>query len=478
MTITPASVRAAVLEQTERTRRCSKAEIERIIEKSELEIISLESQIDTLINLRDSQRACVLALKYIVSPIRTLPVELLSEIFDLAIEDPTHVEDAHRISQICSDWRQVAHSTPRLWSRPVRVDLDNEEDVVDGWRAWMARSTPLPVDISLIPGHTSDASILEIVLEVAPRWRSLQVEDEDGTVPLWMVRQLSECRLDSLEELSLGIIVYNYANPTPILFTNVPRLRKLGLFNPDFPTEIDLPWTQLTDLTLHSRMLDATFEVLAQCPNLISASLNVLGWSALPDVGPNIPVLFNQLRSLHLFFSVELAPFDYLSTPALQELHLDSFGTRWTEAHLTAFQLRAPDITSLEFSDSFSLTSDNLVAAIRNSPSLMHLKLRVSKYCFTDDFIRALCYEDGLTPLAPCLRHLAVESKKSFSEDVLAGMIASRWWTDTELASFVAPPAVARWTRVELTIQPHLSQHFVDVLKDIPSDVLVYILVE
>ncbi|KAJ6451601.1 hypothetical protein C8R45DRAFT_752434, partial [Mycena sanguinolenta] len=55
------------------------------------------------------------ALKYIISPIRSMPVELLSEIFDLTIEDQTHVQDAYRISQACSGWRQVAHNTSRLW---------------------------------------------------------------------------------------------------------------------------------------------------------------------------------------------------------------------------------------------------------------------------------------------------------------------------------------------------------------------------
>jgi dynein heavy chain 1 len=46
---------------------------------------------------------------------------LLGEIFVLAIRDDTHIEDARRISQVCSDWRQVAHGTPQLWTRPVNL---------------------------------------------------------------------------------------------------------------------------------------------------------------------------------------------------------------------------------------------------------------------------------------------------------------------------------------------------------------------
>ncbi|KAJ6466201.1 hypothetical protein C8R45DRAFT_839520, partial [Mycena sanguinolenta] len=112
----PTSVRAILVEQTERTRQSSKADIERFIKESQLKIASLESQICTFVQLRDRERTCVDSLRYIISPIRTLPIELLVEVFRLAIDDETHVEDTHRISQVCSDWRNVAHATPRLWT--------------------------------------------------------------------------------------------------------------------------------------------------------------------------------------------------------------------------------------------------------------------------------------------------------------------------------------------------------------------------
>ncbi|KAJ7264933.1 hypothetical protein B0H12DRAFT_1011517, partial [Mycena haematopus] len=112
-------MRAVVLEQRERTRKNSKADVERFIEESELKITSLESQISALVELRDRERACVAALRHLLSPIRALPVELLAEIFELMIRDYNYsyayIQAVFRISQVCSDWRQVAHSTPRLW---------------------------------------------------------------------------------------------------------------------------------------------------------------------------------------------------------------------------------------------------------------------------------------------------------------------------------------------------------------------------
>lgn len=63
--------------------------------------------------------------------------------------------------------------------------------------------------------------------------------------------------------------------------------------------------------------------------------------------------------------------------------------------------------------------------------------------------------------------------------DLRAGMIVSRWWTDTELASYAVLPAVARWTHVELEFHSRfrrhsLGPHFTDIVKDIPSSILIY----
>ncbi|KAF7357460.1 hypothetical protein MSAN_01342100 [Mycena sanguinolenta] len=486
MALTGAFVRAALLEQTERTRHCSKADIEQFIEESELKILALESQINALMELRDSQRACVLALKHIVSPIRTLPVELLVEIFELAIEDRTHIDDVHRISQVCSDWRQAAHGTPRLWTRTLRVKLC-KGDEVDGLKAWLARSAPLPIRISFPPESGDiDVNILVEVLRVATRWRSLKL---GCTLPRWLVRQLSKCRLNSLEDLDLEIIHDNETNSIPISFTTVPRLRKLIINLIDFPAAPQplVPWVQLTDLTISNRDHDVIFGILAQCANLIAASVTT-GGRQLPQVRRDI-VILSQLHTLSLLFECRysvarhITPFfDNLSTPVLRSLCV-KFDDRaqWTQAHFTAFQLRAQcNITQLEFARTNwyiardpLLTSDDLGAIIRYAPSLTHLKLTGCGNAFDDAFIRTLYanYKDGVAPLVPHLHNLVLGSRsRTFSDDILAGMIASRWWTDTQLV----PPTVARWTHVKLDIgRNYWSTQFVDILKDIPSDVLV-----
>ncbi|KAJ6466315.1 hypothetical protein C8R45DRAFT_751869, partial [Mycena sanguinolenta] len=127
--------------------------IKRLIQESESKIMALDSQINLLVKLRDRERACVAALRHIISPIQNLPVELLVEIFHLAIHDDTHIKDVYRICQVCSAWRRVAHGTPRLWTRPLLVRLDHKDEEaqvhIGGLKAWLARSVPLPIPVSI-----------------------------------------------------------------------------------------------------------------------------------------------------------------------------------------------------------------------------------------------------------------------------------------------------------------------------------------
>ncbi|KAF7357473.1 hypothetical protein MSAN_01343500 [Mycena sanguinolenta] len=484
MTLTSASVRVVLLEQKERTRRCSKAEIERIIQESKLEIISLDSKIDalvgrdsqlseaqisSLIGLHDSQRACVLALKYIASPIYGLPVELLVEIFEHAIEDETHIRDVYRITQVCSDWREIAHRTPRLWTRLLKIGLCTEQSG-EGLKAWLSRSAPLPLRICFIRQRHDFRDVnrgtWEEALKAAPRFHAFKFYSASET--------------PSAAGLGNALPI-PYESTMPV-FT-APRLRKLTLKHVGAPVQVVVPWTQLTELTLRCNWPEATFEVLSRCANLITASITFRGfeWS-LPAAKHNLPIRFRQLHALTLCLKSDTHPLDHLSTPVLQKLQLALESQRFTVAHLTEFQLRAPNITSLEITKPSALTSTNLITIVRHAPSLTHLKLTQCDNCFNDNLIRALHYYDDVPPLAPCLHDLFVCNDRvmDFDEEVLAGMLASRWWSDTEFAADPVLPPVTRWTRVELQfelgffLRHHFGTRFTDIVKDIPSHVLIH----
>ncbi|KAJ6466302.1 hypothetical protein C8R45DRAFT_1172753 [Mycena sanguinolenta] len=375
------SVHDIVIEQTERTKYSSKADLKRLIQESKSKIIFLDSLINALVLLREPERAYVVALEYLSSPVYRLQVELLAKIFELAIDDKTHIKDVYRISQVCSDWRRVAHGTPRLWTRLLPLDLrykiDSEAHVyVEGLKGWLARSAPFSIPVSIYMNKASALAnhrMVDEVLSTASRWCSLTVSTPTAGCELDGVENF-DFGLSQKEEnalyLELGII----PSFSPRTF---PRLRKLALNIYTFSLPLRLPWAQLTDLTLFCDSPHVALDIIAQCANLIRGFVSTSGWDSLdwaPAADRNIFAL-SQLQSLTLpFISSEgdVTPFlGYFSAPAPEELCLDFEDHEcWpNSSRFIAFLLRSPHITRLELVDLrySSLTSDDILAFLQHT---------------------------------------------------------------------------------------------------------------
>ncbi|KAJ6594646.1 hypothetical protein B0H19DRAFT_908650, partial [Mycena capillaripes] len=84
------------------------------------EIANLQKAIDKLAEERESLGAYVEAHRALISPVRRLPLDIIQEIFLACL--PTHrncVMSAYKapilLGRICSLWRAISLSTPRLW---------------------------------------------------------------------------------------------------------------------------------------------------------------------------------------------------------------------------------------------------------------------------------------------------------------------------------------------------------------------------
>ncbi|KAF7357543.1 F-box domain-containing protein [Mycena sanguinolenta] len=443
MTTAAVSACAILAEQVERTRQNSKADIERFIEECELKITSLEwqirtlrdrersyvdapqditSQIHTLVELRDRERLCADSLRYIISPINTLPTELLVEIFRFAIDEETHIKDAYRISQICSEWREIAHATPLLWTQPICVDLGSRkiygrEHYVDGLESWLARSAPLPVPVLLKLGRGNiDPRALEVVLGIAPRIRSLHC---GNYFPLALLSQLAGCRLDSLEELEMGL-----ADDSPNIsespaLTMVPRLRKLTMTLYSDEPHVLSPWPQIIDLTLDSNSPNLILDILAQCTGLTHTSICTSGWPVYVAAQLEQPPLaFSHLHTLSLEFGYPQHVMGFLgslSAPVLETLHLNFLEMQdkmQSKLSLAPFLMQSPNITRLEIRcGQDALTSHELIVALEHTVHLTHLKL-VDPYehSLDDALIDALTYNDDVATLVPNLCYLVLDN--------------------------------------------------------------------
>ncbi|KAJ7749596.1 hypothetical protein DFH07DRAFT_721187, partial [Mycena maculata] len=81
----------------------------------------IDSQIRELESLRAKEHANGASSRDLIAPVKSLPVELLVEIFSLSILDaslsgtPDSKMDIYTLSQVCHHWKQVSHGTPAFW---------------------------------------------------------------------------------------------------------------------------------------------------------------------------------------------------------------------------------------------------------------------------------------------------------------------------------------------------------------------------
>lgn len=404
-------MRAILLEQSQRAKGHTQAEIREFQEQSELKTVALEAQIQDLIGQYNRECTVTAALRHLTAPVRKLPVELMIKIFQLVLEGKRahwprsertpgypgeYIRRALCISQVCARWRQVATSTQKLWT-VIEIDLavqDGAYAVIVG--DWLLRSASLPISLSL-RGHSDlgpeSGGLAEQVLSTAPRWCSLRLLEQHPSFILFA--ELESCTLGCLKELDLG---WGQEDEDERLCKlDAPLLHKLT-FDPRSSPICQLPWELLTDLTLSAVVFrspcvgfgaDAITLPHLQCLTIIFA--------CGPEWEENYICPGDQCMEF----------FGRLSVPSLEHLHVSSeYPHGWNTPIFTAFQLRTPSITRLEFSNS-RLTPEQFISILTHTPALTHLTLGFYRQWLLDcgeAYMLALSYRPGCLPLVPRLQ--------------------------------------------------------------------------
>src|SRR6266576_1286972 len=129
----------------------------------------------------------------VLSPIHSLPFEVLGEILILAL--PTDQELYNKYSKgqkflnptlvscaVCSSWRSLAFSTPPLWSTvlihvPYNINEAQAKRKAADLVQWIERSRSLPITLHISgdPYISSNARvpIISVIDDHAARWESL-----------------------------------------------------------------------------------------------------------------------------------------------------------------------------------------------------------------------------------------------------------------------------------------------------------------
>ncbi|KAJ7277372.1 hypothetical protein C8J57DRAFT_184867 [Mycena rebaudengoi] len=259
-------------------------------------------------------------------PILTLPSEITAEIFLRCLPDgnvPPHPSNAPLLLLvICTSWRDLALSTPALWTRLMMLlDKNSENPGLSNptkseklIRNWFTRAGSLP--LSLTFSGTWGYSFLEgglngILPRYSPHLHELKLHIHSKTLSALR----NEIYFPLLRHLELHFLnLFSSDGELFKTFATAPQLRTLSLvYFP--PSVVSIPWEQLTAVKLRGIDVAECLALLRKAP-----CLQVLEFSREGDNNEPSPVMHSGLVSLSLEIARGIIPF--LALPMLEQLSL------------------------------------------------------------------------------------------------------------------------------------------------------------
>ncbi|KAF9457322.1 hypothetical protein BDZ94DRAFT_237462 [Collybia nuda] len=344
-------------------------------------------------------------LRGMVSPLKHFPNELISQVFeDYNVDLP---QPPWLLGHICSRWREVALSTPNLWSS-ITVQLRDtfpRYSNFDKEKVLFTRSAKGLVSCTLVLSRPTPSIyyFLPLFIKHANHIRHLILDSVDAFLPLLTLAET--VTLYSLEELDLnffpqgsGMIFaitrageeprYNSIN----LFKSTPHLRRVtirtgGYDQWDFPNIIplQLPWGQLTHLFL-SPYLDIQYTLLSTvlqlCKNLSHCRFHIPPDDRFPTLFT--PIELQNLEVLEIMHGyrpeIEHASnfLQYLLLPSLKRLILtshDGIAALWPLNDISELILKSACNIKVFHARSF-LGQDSALPLLNNMPSLTELLIQ------------------------------------------------------------------------------------------------------
>ncbi|KAJ7287281.1 hypothetical protein C8J57DRAFT_1283407 [Mycena rebaudengoi] len=253
----------------------------------------------------------------ILSHIRTLPAELLGEIFRHVAQfdsmpymnygHESGYQSATSLSQVCARWQTLALRDPALW-KTIKVDLQEHFRSTDSLRNRLAqilersRNHPLEIDVSVddirpcyVSGETC-RHLLAPLFEQVHRWRTakLYLPYREELRPLV---HTGSGEAPFLETLDLD---FHSESNSVVMLRNSPRLRTLIVG--EGHCALDIPWQQLETLTLRPlackslRRLTVNYQPYFQSgngpiPPALQLPSSTADCNNLNDIGCLVPLL-------------------------------------------------------------------------------------------------------------------------------------------------------------------------------------------
>ncbi|KAJ7368751.1 hypothetical protein DFH08DRAFT_32633 [Mycena albidolilacea] len=320
----------------------------------------------------------------IVHPTLTLPPEIISKIFLHCLpakreSDVANPKEAPLLlTQVSRAWRDIAISTPELWSAfDVEIGWP-EPNLLDMGETWLKRARERPLSVKLAScGLLSDIDHIDrFVTTLWGRSRGIRALDLRVSVEDFDVIDTPVSHdFGILQKLSFHLqqgLGGSAIDREPLaLFRNAPVLSEV-LISEVPPSLITLPWHQLTKFTGEIYTIAECLEALRLMPNLIHCTF--AAFDSSPS-SPTIPRSFSFSNA-----AVTQNDLKLFTHPTVQ--HLELFGAtsdsalRANSACILAF-LTLPALETLEIrgvEDYDKVVLDSFLS--RSAPPLRKLSVR------------------------------------------------------------------------------------------------------
>ncbi|KAJ7471453.1 hypothetical protein B0H11DRAFT_1372679 [Mycena galericulata] len=385
----------------------------------------------------------------VVAPIRKIPNELLSEIFLQCTErnssckwnprtDPEWV-----LVQVCSRWRAIALSTPRMWRQfffPAswtRLDsygIPSSGSVKAIISLQLERSAEAPLAINFtgdpfcLPGNPREI-ILDPLFRVAHRWQEAELRLGD----LDLGHFIAPTYTTSFPSLKT-LCVKNRGQRDPfVLFKSTPLLKELGYGDQhigNYPPSLSrinaLPLSHLQKLCLKTHLYTVLEirDVLQSASEIIELSLDDLRTHDT-DTDTWItftPITLRNLRTLSVC-NGDTRMLPHIAVPALQELTITEPSKQ--NGNVMFLNQFGPSLNHLTLRKMQS--HDTILQILNMTPHVTHLAVECPWDCCNHpDLIHPLTCGPGERNLVPGL--VSLELAGLFEPDVglLVSMFQSR----------------------------------------------------
>ncbi|KAF8953528.1 hypothetical protein BDZ97DRAFT_596665 [Flammula alnicola] len=341
--------------------------------------------------------------------IHRLPPEISSYIFQLCISREPSIDARYSqvaLSSVCQKWRQIAHTTPQLWTTIfLSVSRHSDLSVADWTQEWIDRSGQLPLSIGLFAKseskyYTVYRYVIAVINQCSSRWRDLTYQGPASS--------LSDLVGDSQGASQLQTLKLHVHGSSAGQF-------KLGDFKP-MPTTLEIrgldlksvviEWNNITHMQARRISADDCWELFRIAPRMthcrLELVLNIKAQDPFPR--PHTPILHPTLQVLEMSL-VTSCSFDLflnnVSLPSLKSYTSDvGSGYLETESLISLFLRSSCSLQTLTLLDLGLEPLDvaDLVDLSRATPDLRHLDLKSSYRSGADVTERIFrCFSNAFT---------------------------------------------------------------------------------